>query len=194
MQSFWLLCFYKGGGGSPREMPTAKQRKELSSRIKSEIAELTKQAGNAPFFVFNQPYLWIPEEEDHKRLISECVDEVKAFVRGGYPGLARLAHVYTSILIHFKIFTEDHFYRVMHGAGVPFELWMHWRPPPKTRGSMGGRGIVGEGLSEDGDGDPALAHDAEAVEGQDEVRMVMEGGHQLVVTDNAEEEDVVEED
>jgi hypothetical protein len=58
-----------------------------------------------------------------------CIDEVKAFVRGGTPGLARLAEVYPSILLHFNMNTDVLYYRVMHDAGVPWDTCKSWRLP-----------------------------------------------------------------
>ena len=59
---------------------------------------------------------------------QQCIEEIKAFVRGGIPGLARLSQVYPSILIHFNVSTPMGFCHVMHEAGVPSELWMSWPP------------------------------------------------------------------
>lgn len=61
---------------------------------------------------------------DAQRL--ECVQELKAFVRGGTPGLARLSQVYGSIMRHYAVDTPMAFCQTMHDAGVPSEMWMPW--------------------------------------------------------------------
>ena len=68
-------------------------------------------------------------QDKKKKNIAACIQEIKAFVRGDVPGLARLAEVYPSILLHFKIHTDALYYRVMHDAGVPWDTCKAWRLP-----------------------------------------------------------------
>lgn len=52
-----------------------------------------------------------------------CVNELKAFVRGGPAGLHRLKAVYPSILLHFDIADLGTTRYVMYSAGVPERVW-----------------------------------------------------------------------
>jgi len=83
-------------------------------------------------------HVWIPKEEEENENQTtnsmdnqNCVDEIKAFVKGGLPGLARLSEVYPSICIHFKILSDLEYYQVMYQSGTPFEIWKDWLPPSK---------------------------------------------------------------
>jgi hypothetical protein len=84
-------------------------------------------------------HIWISKENNsnitnditNSNKIQNCIDEVKAFVRGGIPGFARLSEVYRSICIHFEITSDLEYYQVMYQAGAPLEIWKHWLPPSK---------------------------------------------------------------
>ena len=51
------------------------------------------------------------------------MNELKAFVRGGRPGLQRLREVYPSILLHFGVADMGTTRYVMYVAGVPEKVW-----------------------------------------------------------------------
>lgn len=95
---------------------------------------LKKKKKKSSLYLCSEPYRWVPpptteEEDPTASCITACIQEIKAFVRGGTPGLARLAEVYPSILRHFKIHTDALYYRVMYDAGVPWDTCRHWRLP-----------------------------------------------------------------
>ena len=64
-----------------------------------------------------------------KKMENECIDELKAFVRGGLPGLETLQRVYPSIIKHFQIKDKQTYYRVMHKAGIPAKTHLEWKLP-----------------------------------------------------------------
>jgi hypothetical protein len=61
--------------------------------------------------------------------MDECIAELKAFVRGGEPGLERLHKVYPSIIKHFGVKDRKMYYYVMHMAGVPSSTLLEWKVP-----------------------------------------------------------------
>jgi hypothetical protein len=67
-----------------------------------------------------------------------CVDELKAFVRGGRAGLWRLAEVCPSILTHFQITDSEDIRRVMYRAGVPERIWRRQQLGGDARGCAAG--------------------------------------------------------
>ena len=54
--------------------------------------------------------------------MEECIKEMKCFVRGGRPGIARLLEVHKSIFIHYEIDTRDDAYSVVNSLGLKQEL------------------------------------------------------------------------
>lgn len=111
-----------------------------SCLIKKELLAFARSA--APLGAlkqFDPPYVWVPpEQEAPPARLAECIAEIRAFVHGDIPGLARLQQVYPSILAHFRIRSDLDYYHVMYTSGAPFDVWKDW-PPPSSSTTMASR-------------------------------------------------------
>jgi hypothetical protein len=113
------------------QLKKASVQKDLASFIRSSNETQNQQEAQNRLLVFDVPYtIWV-EEEAHQQptRLTECIAEVRAFVHGGTPGLARLELVYPSLLTHFRVRNDVDFYHVMYEARAPLHVWKEWPPP-----------------------------------------------------------------